>query len=369
MKGTCRSCRSTLLDVALDLGDQPASDAFPLLDDPAPDPRWPLVLCYCRTCSLVQLGGADAPVPEAPLAVESSTMLEHARRSAGRLVSDLSLQPGTTVTEFDSHHGGSWLSHLLEAGLRPTPGRADLVVDVHGLAHEPDLDAALAQRVARLAPGGRIVFEFHHLLQLVEQNQYDTVRHGHPLYLSLRSLAAALARHGLFPLDARAESSYGGSLVVVAGSSGDPEPGVADTYAAEERCGLTDVARLRALHGGAEASSASLRRWLESSREQGRRVLGYGAPSKAVVLLNWAGITRDLLPFTADLSPAKQGRRIPGVAIPIGSPADLVAAHPDDVLVLTWDIVDEVRQALPEIEAWGGRFWTPHPEPRVHESR
>lgn len=358
---SCRSCRGTVLDQVLDLGSQPASDHFPAADDPGPDPTWPLGLVLCRTCGLVQLTLAEAPVPEAPRAVESATMRTHALASARWLVETLRPSTGATLVEFDSHHGGGWSDALHDLGLRPATGHADVVLDVHGMAHDEDLDAALAQRAARVGDAGLFVMEFHHLLALVEGGQFDTVRHGHPVYLSLAALQPALRRHGLTPLLARPVAAYGGSLVVVAGRRGDADPSVAAVLAAEAAAGLTDPARLGGLQQVADRAGPALHRWLAQSTDAGLLTVGYGAPSKAAILLTWAGVGPDLLPYTADLSPAKHGRRIPGCGVPIRSPEDLLADRPDQVLVLTWDIVDEVRAQLAAVETTGGRFFVPVP--------
>jgi hypothetical protein len=157
--------------------------------------------------------------------------------------------PGDTVIELDSHHGGSWLGGFIEAGLVPRDPNltADLVVDVHALAHEPDLEAPLAAHAARLAPGGRLVLEFHHLLPLVEQSQIDTIRHGHWVYLSLLSMQSCSVRHGMVVTRAIRVPVFGGSLRVTAGRSQDsPEidPGVEEILAAEWAIGPRQRARV-----------------------------------------------------------------------------------------------------------------------------
>lgn len=362
----CRSCRSTVLAPVLDLGRQAACDAFPALDDPLPDPTWPLTAVLCRQCGLVQLGGEAAPIPQPPLAVESTSHRAHAAATAADVVRRLGLVRGATVAEFASHHGGSWLPALHGAGLVDGgDGPADLVVDVHGIPHEEDFDAALAERVRRLSPEGRLVLEFHHLLPLFEQGQFDTVRHGHTVYLSLLALETAFVRHGLRAVDAQAADTFGGSLVVTADRFGVPAESVARVRNAERQAGLTEPESLRELQGRAATTAAALHSHLTEARAAGRRVLGYGAPSKASVLLAWAHVGPDLLSFTADLSPAKHGLRLPGVAIPIRSPQELLAARPDEVLILTWDIVDEVRSQLEAVHSWGGRFVVPAPTLRV----
>ena len=364
---TCRACGSGGLQVVLDLGDQPAADLFPAVDDPLPDPRWPLSLHWCPQCSLVQLG-APSPAPEVPLAVESRTMLAHAESATRGVVAALGLAPGATVREFASDHGGHWLPALTAAGLVPVDagGLADLVVDNHGLIHAEDLAGAIDHRVAALAPGGRLVLEFHHLLALVEQGQFDTVRHGHPNCLSVTALQHALAARGLEVLDAREVPVYGGSCLVVAGRRGEHarRDGVQQVLDREREGGLDDPERLRGLQYRAHRSAAAVREHLVAARARGLRVIGYGAPSKASALLGLSGVGPDLLEATADLSPGKHGRRVPGAGIPIISPAELVARAPDEVLVLTWDIVEEVRaQLAPSLPRT--RFVVPLPEVRV----
>jgi len=209
------------------------------------------------------------------------------------------------------------------------------------------------------------VLEFHHLLPLVEQAQFDTIRHGHTIYLSLLALEVALGRYGLHAIDAQMADTFGGSLLVTAARSGLPDRSVGAVLEAERRAGLTEAGAIRGMQARAAAAANALRTHLVDARSVHRRVLGYGAPSKASVLLTWAGIGPDLLAFTADLSPAKHGLRLPGVAIPIRSPEDLLAARPDEVLILTWDIADEVRAQLSDVESWGGRFVVAAPTLRL----
>lgn len=366
----CRSCGEPLRHRVLDLGEQPAADAFPPAQDPSPDPCWPLELWVCSTCGLAQLG-APAPLPPEPVrAVESATAQAHAEASVAQLLAEGRQRAGSTVREAASHHGGSWLPHLLAAGLTAAPAGqpADLVVDVHALAHEEDLGSTLAARAAALAPGGRLVLEFHHLLPLLEQGQFDTVRHGHPVYLSLSALQPALARRGLHPVSARRSPVYGGSLQVtaVADAQVRPDASVREVLEHERAAGVTDPARLGELDARAARTSAALHDHLVRARRDGRTVLGYGAPSRAAVLLRRSGVDADLLAFTVDLSVAKHGRRVPGCRIPIRAPEELLAARPDEVLVLTWDLAAEVAAQLSAVHDWGGRFLVPLPELREY---
>ena len=152
---------------------------------------------------------------------------------------------------------------------------------------------------------------------------------------------------------------------MIAGRHMAVDPSVRAILADEIAAGLQNPQALHRMQSDAEAASTALRSWLEQARTEGRSVVGYGAPSKASVLLTFSQVGAELLPFTVDLSPDKQGRRIPGAEIPIRSPDELLAARPDYVLILTWDIAAEVQRQLPQVEAWGGRFVVPVPRPRM----
>lgn len=364
----CRGCRARSSELVVDLGRQSASDFFPSAEEPEPDPRWPLELWLCGSCGLVQLGPVEPLLPEPVLAIESATSLAHAATSVTELlVEEPSLVDGT-VFEFRSHHGGSWTPALARAGCRVldegSDEAADLVVDVHALAHESDVHAALAARRQRMAPQALLVLECHHLLALLRGHQFDTVRHGHWSYLSLTAIRALAARQGLEPVRAVQTDSFGGSLRVVLAAIGerDAEASVATVMTAEAEAGVATRSGLLDLQRSASEVSEALRTLLATLRSQSERVLAYGAPSKATVLLGVAGIGRDLLEFTVDASPAKHGRVIPGCRIPIRPVPDLRAARPDVVLLLTWDLAHEVVNSL-EADSWGARYVVPFPSP------
>lgn len=372
----CRGCGSPGIQQVVDLGEQPDADYFPATGAAADDPRWPLELWLCRSCTLVQLGPIQPRLPEPPLAVESATSRVHTERSVAALVRRHPELVGSTVYEFASHHGGSWLDHLAQADIRQVTGddaKAALVVDVHGLAHEPFLGDALRQRVERLAPDGLLVLEFHHLLPLVRGNQFDTIRHGHWAYLSLRALKSLAATFGLSVVHIEQVPLFGGSLQVTlrhqpySAHTDEAADAVRIVLDAEVSAGLADPVTLRALHQSARESAAALHDELVDYRARGRTVLGYGAPSKAPVLLDLARVGAELLPFTVDAAPAKHGRRIPGTDIPIRSVDALRAARPDAVLLLTWDIADEVVGQLEADGGWGAQYLVPLPEPHLRE--
>ena len=368
----CRACRRADPPLVLDLGKVPASDQFPRAEDPRVDPTWPLTLHMCPGCLLVQLGPGRAAYPEPQVAVDSATALNHARVSVAEILVDEGIRPGATVIELDSSHGASWLQRFLEAGLVKVgpEGRADLVVDVHHLMHDEELDPVIASHAARLAPGGRLVCEFFHVLPVVELSLIDTIRHGHFVYLSVLAAQPLLARHGLTVTRAKMVDVYGGSVRLTATRTSDEHdihPSVEGVLARERAAGLDQLSTLEALGERGARTAREFRRHIERLRREGRRVAGYGAPSKAPVLLALSGVDAVLLPYTVDMSPAKDGCRVPGAGVPIHRVEYLLKDRPDDVIVLTWDIADEVAAQLAQMSAgsgWEPRLWAPLPELR-----
>jgi hypothetical protein len=368
----CRSCSSADVHEVIDLGDVPPSDAFPPVDDPGPDPRVQLRLFFCDSCLLVQLGPVGETAPEQPLAVDSRTAIQHAEESAARVVSEESLAPGQRVLEHDSGHGASWLPAFSRCGLvqAEPEEQADLVADIHNLMHHETLDPVLSSHAARLEPGGVLFCEFFHARPMVVGRLVDTIRHGHFVYLTLLAAEPLFARHGLTITRAREVSSYGGSLQVTARRTSEG-PQVTESVQrvreAELAAGLGSRAGLEDFAAAGRAVSDRFRDHLVALAARGRRVAAYGAPSKAAVLLALAGVDRSLLPYTVDLSPAKDGRRIPGAGVPIHRVEHLLADRPDDVVVLTWDIADEVAAQLHRMAAgsgWDPTLFAPLPQPR-----
>lgn len=367
---TCRACGSTEVTTVLDFGDQPAADHFPVKDDPGPDPLWPLAVVLCGACGLAQLGH-HSPAEEQPRAVESATAKAHAATMAAEVVGQLKLPRGSTVLEHHSNHGGSWRSALLDLGMAavsPTDAQslgADLVIDNHSIVHDEEFAATLAARLDEVAVGGHYVIEFHHLLRMIEDSEFDTIRHGHPVYLTVGVLAQLLSRFGFIVLDVAEVDLYGGCVVLTAGRSGTPSPRVQELIKKENLAEVDSTRRWSEFSKAAHATCDGIRDWLVSLRSSGRSVLGYGAPSKAALLLSAARVGPDLLPAVADLAPAKHGRRISGSGIPIISPDELRAAAPEFVLVLAWDIANEVMASFPDLVATGTRFFSPIPQ--LHE--
>jgi hypothetical protein len=357
----CRACRGRDGQLVLDLGEQPACDYFPRFDDPGPDPQYPLQMWLCAACGLAQLV-ADPTVPEEPRGAEPAALVAQAADAVTRVAGAGLLPPGAGVAEYGSPHGGSWLGLLEQRGLRPVSGGrpADVVLDCFGMMHRADQAAALAERAARVAPGGVLLLQYHSLAAIIRCGQWNALRHGHYAYYSTPALAAMLAAHGFRPRTAWRFELYGGTVLLAASRAADVPDGaqqpVRSLLAEEARVGVRDPAALTGLQRSALAHAGGLHDWLVAERRAGRSVLGYGAASRAVALLRWADVDARLLPAVADASPAKQGLRMPGTDIPVVAPAELAARRPDAVLLFLADLLDEVRAGYPEVEAAGGQW-------------
>lgn len=357
----CRACRGSTGHLVLDLGEQPACDYFPRSDDPGPDPTYPLQMWLCSSCGLAQLL-TDPTVAEEPRGAEPAALVAQAADAVARVGAAGLLPAGSQVIEYGSPHGGSWLGELARCGLTPASDSepAGVVLDCFGLMHSPDQAAALAQRVARVAPGGVLFLQYHSLETIIRLGQWNALRHGHYAYYSATALAAMLAAQGFSPYLAWQFELYGGTVLLAARREDDaarePDGSVQRILADEARTGVCDAAVLGGLQRQVETRAAGLRDWLIAERSAGNTVLGYGAASRAIALLCRAGADRSLLPAVADASPAKQGLRMPGTDIPVVSPARLAADRPDAVLLFLADLLTEVRAAFPDVEAAGGRW-------------
>jgi hypothetical protein len=370
---SCRACRSLSGHLVLDLAEQPACDYFPQWDDPGPDPVYPLQMWLCSVCGLAQLL-TDPTVPEEPRGAEPTALVEQAANAVARVGAAGLLPAGARVTEYGSPHGGSWLDLLADRGLIQVDGAAwaDVVLDCFGLMHAPDQATALAERAERVAPGGVLLIQYHSLGAIARQRQWNALRHGHYAYYSTTALTAMLGAVGFSPRTSWHFDLYGGTVLLAARRDaddrtalGDPAvPGAPDDtvralLADDANAGVGDPAVLvNALQRDVRTTADALHDWLAAEKALGRTVLGYGAASRAVALLGAAAVDHNLLPAVADLSPAKQGLRMPGTRIRIISPADLIARKPDVVLVFVPDLLAEVRAAWPQIEASGGCWVT-----------
>ncbi len=408
-KRTCRSCGAGLEETFVDLGMSPVSNAFLTSDGlQSMEPFYPLHAYVCGGCFLVQLEEFESRENifndhYAYLSSYTSGWLRHCEAYARLMIERFRLGPASHVVEVASNDG-YLLQYFSSAGIpvlgiEPTantariaeskgiptvvkflgaatarqirgPGRgADLLVGNNVLAHVPDLNDFVEGLGILLAPGGVITMEFPHLLRLIRLNQFDTIYHEHFSYFSLLAARSAFARHGLAVFDVEELETHGGSLrlyVRRAGSGGEPVSSAVETLAAEEHeAGLDRIETYREFQATAEATKRDLLEFLIREKRNGRTIVGYGAPAKGNTLLNYCGIRADFLPFTVDLSPEKQGKFLPGTHIPVLAPEAIREARPDFVLILPWNIKEEIMEQMSHIREWGGRFVVPIPQVAV----
>jgi hypothetical protein len=345
----------------LDLGHQPACDYFPDLDDQGPDPLYPLQMWLCSSCGLAQLV-VDPTLAEEPRGREPAALVAQAVDAVQRVGAAGWLPHGSRVAEYGSPHGGSWLGLLADRGLNPIEAvePVDAVVDCFGLMHAADQAAALAERTARVAPGGVLLLQYHALSTIIRLGQWNSLRHGHYAYYSTTALTRMLAAEGFSARSAWVFDLYGGTVLLAAtrdaDGAGGPDASVRELLAEDARIGVCDPGVLAGLQRDAEERARGLHDWLLAEREARHRVVGYGAASRAVALLLRAQVDRTLLPAIADASPAKQGLRMPGTDVPVVDPQYLAEAQPDAVVLFLPDLMAEVRAALPHVEASGGTW-------------
>ena len=243
-KPRCRSCRGSAGELVLDLGEQPACDYFPRQDDPGPDPVYPLQMWLCSSCGLAQLL-ADPTVPEEPKGTEPAALVAQAADAVERVsLAGLLLGKGV-VAEYGSPHGGSWLELLVDRGLVPADrGPADVIVDCFGLMHAADQHQALAERAARVAPGGVLLLQYHALSTIIRHRQWNALRHGHFAYYSTTALTAMLATVGFSPRTAWQFDLYGGTILLAASRDGEgaggPDDAIQSLLADDASVGVRD---------------------------------------------------------------------------------------------------------------------------------
>jgi SAM-dependent methyltransferase len=381
----CRHCRSPLEHTVIDLGHQPPSNAYLRPDQLSqPEVTYPLQVFVCTSCWLVQLP-AHAAAEElftadyAYFSSTSSSWCAHAERFVAAAVERLALGPESLVVELASNDG--YLLQYVQQrgipclGIEPTHATAeaarakgittierffgvalaaelepaDLVVANNVLAHVPDINDFMAGIARLLKPSGRASIEFPHLLRLLAGNQFDTIYHEHYSYLSLGTVARIAATVGLNVVDVEELPTHGGSLRVWLAHQGatDPMASVATVLAAEAEAGLETLDAYAGFQQRAEATKHALMEFLLQAKCNGQRVLGYGAAAKGNTLLNYAGIKADLLPAVADRAPSKQGKLLPGSHIPVISPEQLAAETADTLLVLPWNLIEEISKDFP----------------------
>ncbi len=403
----CRLCAAPLTRTFLDLGAMPLANSFLRPEQLAqPEPRYPLHARICDRCLLVQVdavvGREDIFEDYAYFSSYSSSWVEHARRFAQAATERFDLDGRSLVVEVASNDG-YLLKHFVALGipcrgieparnvaavaeaagvrtevcflgrdtgaaLRARGLAADLLVANNVLAHVPNLHDFTAGLAALLKPPGTLSLEFPHLLRLIQEVQFDTIYHEHFCYFSLAPVERLLSEHGLKVFDIEQLPTHGGSLRVLAApaqSQPAEEPGLAAVRRAERAAGLDKLESYDGFEPKVRTVCAELTAFLETARREGRKTVAYGAAAKGNTLLNVCGIGAKHIAFAVDANIHKQGRFTPGSHLEIRPPAAVAAARPDYLLILPWNLREEIMATLAFIRGWGGRFVLPIPHLQV----
>ena len=404
----CRFCAAPLQQTFVDLGMSPLCESYvpnELLG--SMEPFYPLHVRICERCLLVQLEEFVAPeeifTEYAYFSSYSDSWVAHAREYVNTAVDRFGLDTGSLVVELASNDG-YLLQHVVERGI-PALGvepaanvaavaqergietvveffgrdsaerlvsegrRADLIAANNVMAHVPDLNDFVGGMQILLAPQGVVTIEVPHLVRLVEGNQFDTIYHEHFSYFSLLTAARVLSAHGLEIFDVEQLATHGGSLRLYAqhrdGGRQALSGRVKDLADEERELGFGTLEGHAGFAPRVEKTKWNLLEFLIEARRDGKTIAGYGAPGKGNTLLNYCGIRTDLLDFTVDRNPYKQGQFLPGTHIPIQHPDALEQARPDFILLLPWNLKDEIAAQLSYTREWGARCVVPIPEVEV----
>lgn len=404
----CRFCSGSL-SLVLDLGSTPLSNSFLSKDQlTKKEPSFPLKLLVCEKCFLVQIAEYDNPLEIFDNTYHyfssfSRTWLDHARRYVEMIIPRLNLGKDSFVLEIASNDG-YLLQYFLAKnipclGIEPSEntaqaarkkgieviseyfgfesakrissnyGKADLIIGNNVLAHVPGLNDFVRGLAHMLDERGVITLEFPHVLNLIRQSQFDTVYHEHFSYFSLYTVVRIFAKHGLAVFDVEGIPTHGGSLRVYAKHDSDKSrymnSSVSDLLDKEIKAGIDSLSFYTEFGGRADTVRKDLVSFLSARKQQGKKVAGYGAAAKGNTLLNYCGIKEDLLAFVSDLSPHKQGKYLPGSHIPVVAENYIRSEKPDYVLILPWNIKEEIIEQLSYIREWGGKFVIPIPELQI----
>lgn len=405
----CRSCGAALRHPVCDLGLSPVSNAFVLPEDASKgEVFYPLRVAACEECWLVQLDdNLDRSVhfhgDYVYFSSFSTGWLEHARAYVEKMTEALGLGPGSRVMELASNDG--YLLQYFHAkgipclGIEPTANTAaaarakgietrelffgretarvlasegwqvDLLLGNNVLAHVPEINDFVGGMPAVLKPEGVITLEFPHLLSLLADCQFDTIYHEHYSYLSLMALEPVFRRAGLRIFDVELIPTHGGSLrlhVCHDRAMHARTPRVDDVLARELAAGLDSASTYAAFADRVRQVKKSLVSFLVDARSEGKRVAAYGAAAKGNTLLNYCGVSTDLIDCVVDRNPGKQDRLLPGSRIPVADPQEIFRRRPDYLLILPWNIKDEVARQMAGIRDWGGRFVTAIPSLEIY---
>ncbi len=408
--GCCRFCGTPLSHTFVDLGMSPLCESYLTSEHlNQMEPFFPLHVQVCSECFLVQLPEYVAPekifTEYAYFSSYSDSWLAHSKSYAEKMIERFSLSSSSLVVEVASNDG-YLLQYFVERkipvlGIEPAANvaavaiqkgvpslvkffgketaselaasgcRADLLLGNNVLAQVPDLNDFVAGMKILLKPQGIITLEFPHLQRLMEQNQFDTIYHEHFSYFSLLTTERILAAHGLVLFDVEELPTHGGSLRVYARHAEDGSKPVGkrvtELRSREESLGYRNLETYSRFAEQVKETKRKLLEFLIHAKRSGKRIAGYGAPGKGNTLLNYCAIRTDFLDYTVDRNPYKHGRYLPGTHIPIFPPDRIRETRPDYVLILPWNLKDEIIKQTAYIREWGGKFVVPIPEVQIHE--
>jgi SAM-dependent methyltransferase len=405
----CRSCAAPLERVFVDLGMSPISNAMRHPDESGAAERfYPLRTYVCADCKLVQI--QDVESREAHFHGDytyfssySASWLRHAEAYVAMMTERFAAGPASQVVEVASNDGYllqyfklrgvpvlgvdpaancaeaaqrergvpthvGFFGAALAIQLTAEGKAADIMAANNVLAHVPDINDFVEGFRILLKPRGVITFEFPHLLRMIEANYFDTIYHEHYSYLSLLAVERLLARHGLEVFDLEELTTHGGSLRIFvghAGAQGAASDRVHAFRAREAAAGLDDLAAYAHFAERVRATKRDLLKLLIGLKDKGASIAAYGAPAKGNTLLNYCGIRGDFIDYAVDANPHKQGLLLPGTGIPVHAPEHIFETRPDYVLILPWNLKDEILSQMAGVRDWGGRFILPLPEPVI----
>jgi SAM-dependent methyltransferase len=405
---TCRFCAAPLEATFADLGMSPLANSYvPPQRANAMEPFYPLHAYVCSQCFLVQLGEFESPEhifsDYLYFSSYSSSWLEHSKRYVDAMTERFALDASSQVVEIASNDG-YLLQYFVQRGI-PVLGiepaanvaevaerergvktlveffgvqtatavaaeaQADLLLGNNVLAHVPDINDFVGGMKVLLKPGGVITMEFPHLKRLIDANQWDTIYHEHFSYLSFTTVSRIFAAHGLRLFDVEELPTHGGSLRIFGCHDDDAAKSqserAVELLAREDAAGFNTLDTYLAYGERVVADKLEILTTLIELKRAGNRIVGYGAPAKGNTLLNYCGIGPELVEYTTDLNPHKQGHLLPGTHIPIQSPDAIAETRPDLVFILPWNLKDEIMEQLSSIREWGGRFVVRTPELQV----
>jgi 2-polyprenyl-3-methyl-5-hydroxy-6-metoxy-1,4-benzoquinol methylase len=405
----CRFCGATLQRSFADLGMSPVANSYIKPEElHRMEPFYPLHAYVCESCFLVQLEEFQSPSEifgdYAYFSSYSESWLKHAKNYCMETMKRFAMDAKWQVVEIASNDG-YLLRNFKDAGI-PVLGiepaenvakvaqkagipsvvkffgtqtarelieqktYADLLIGNNVLAHVPDLNDFVAGLKLLLSGRGIITMEFPHLLRLMKENQFDTIYHEHFSYFSFIAVERIFAKHGLVIFDVQELPTHGGSLRIYARHAENGIYSVTDNVVGlrqqEERQGVSYSETYSSFSEQVRETKRKLLSFLIEAKRSGKTIVGYGAPAKGNTLLNYCGIRTDFVDYTVDLSPHKQGLYLPGTRIPIYSPDRIKETRPDYVLILPWNLKDEIMKQMAHIRTWGGQFVVPIPEAKIY---